>query len=84
VPDLFTIMAIKLSSRSAKASLVQEILTKHGCIIATRVGFHEISEEKCSTDGFIVLQLNGKEDEIRALFGELQAVEGVTPMMIEF
>jgi hypothetical protein len=81
---MYTIMAIKLSSRSAKAPTVQEILTKHGCSIATRVGFHEISEEICSTDGFIILQLNGKEEEIRTLFGELEALEGVTPKMIEF
>ena len=78
------VMAIKINGRTAKAPSVQEILTKYGCNIQTRIGFHEADENQCSTDGILILQLFGKDEEIRSMFSELKALEGVTPKMIEF
>ena len=78
------IIAIKINGRTAKAPSVQEILTKYGCNIKTRVGFHEADETQCSTDGILILQLLGKEEDIRSMFSELKALEGVIPKMIEF
>jgi len=78
------IMAIKINGRTAKAHLVQEILTKYGCNIKTRVGFHETSEDQCSMDGILILQLFGNEDDIRSMFSELDLLDGVVPKMIEF
>jgi hypothetical protein len=77
-------MAIKINGRTAKAPKVQEILTKFGCSILTRVGFHETSTDGCSMDGFIILQLFGKESDFEDLFAELEGLEGVTPKFIEF
>jgi len=79
-----TIMAIKVNGRIAKAPLVQEILTKYGCNIKTRVGFHEVNEDQCSTDGILILQLFGQKTEIQALFDEIGRIDGVTPKIIEF
>jgi hypothetical protein len=78
------IMAIKINGRIAKAPLVQDILTKYGCNIKTRVGFHETGEDQCSTDGILILQLFGKEEEVHAMFTALKALDGVVPKMIEF
>lgn len=78
------IIAIKVNGRIANAPHVQEILTKYGCNIKTRVGFHETNEDQCSTDGILILQLYGKEEDILSMFTELQQLEGVTPKMIEF
>lgn len=78
------IMAIKINGRIANAPHVQEILTKYGCNIKTRVGFHETNEDQCSTDGILILQLFGKEDDILSMFTELQKLDGVLPKMIEF
>lgn len=78
------IMAIKINGRIANAPHVQEILTKYGCNIKTRVGFHETSEDQCSTDGILILQLFGKEDDVLSMFTELQKLDGVVPKMIEF
>jgi hypothetical protein len=78
------IMAIKISGRAANAPSVQELLTKYGCNIKTRIGFHETDENQCSMDGIIILQLFGKEEEIRSMYSELKALEGVSPKMIEF
>ncbi len=78
------IMAIKVNGRTANAPLVQEILTKYGCNIKTRVGFHETNEDECSTDGILILQLTGKENEIQAMLDEMKKLNGVRPQMIEF
>lgn len=78
------IMAIKINGRIAKAPHVQEILTKYGCNIKTRVGFHETNEDQCSMDGILILQLFGDEDDIRTMFAELEKLDGVVPKMIEF
>jgi hypothetical protein len=78
------IMAIKINGRIAKAPLVQDILTKYGCNIKTRVGFHETGEDQCSTDGILILQLFGKEEDVHAMFTALKALDGVSPKMIEF
>lgn len=78
------IMAIKINDRPDHATNVQEILTKYGCNIKTRVGFHDVSEDQCSMDGLVMLQLFGKEKDIQALFDELDTVEGVKVKFIDF
>jgi hypothetical protein len=78
------LMAVKINGRIANAPIVQEILTKYGCFIKTRIGFHETNEDQCSTDGILVLQLSGKKSEIQEMADALNELEGVTPKMIEF
>lgn len=78
------IMAVKINGRTAKAPHVQEILTKYGCNIKTRIGFHETSEDQCSMDGILILQLFGEMEKIQSMFNELETLEGVVPKMIEF
>jgi len=79
-----SLMAIKVNGRDSKAPHLQEILTKYGCNIITRVGFHETNEDKCSIDGIIILQLCGNESEIKTLFNDINSLDGVTSKFIEF
>jgi hypothetical protein len=79
-----SIMAIKVNGREAKAPHLQEILTKYGCNIKTRIGFHETNEGQCSVDGIIILQLFGEDKEIKTLYDEVKALNGVIPKFIEF
>ena len=79
-----SIIAIKVNGRNSKAPHLQEVLTKYGCNIITRVGFHETNEDNCSVDGIILLQLRGKESEIQNLFNEVDSLEGIIPKFIEF
>ena len=76
------LMAIKVNGRVANAPNVQEILTKYGCNIKTRVGFHEVNEDQCSMDGILILQLFGEETEIQSMLDELEKVEGVIAKII--
>ncbi|OPJ59115.1 hypothetical protein [Clostridium oryzae] len=72
-----TIMALSIDPRVEHAPQVQTVLTKHGCIIKTRLGLHETSEDYCENRGLILLKINGKKDEINELEQELKDVEGV-------
>lgn len=78
------ILAIQINGRSNKAPHVQEILTKYGCNIRTRVGFHETSDDNCSMDGILILQLFGEEEKIRTMKEELNALDGIKAKEIEF
>ena len=71
-----TIMAVTISKRIAEAVKVQEMLTKHGCIIKLRVGLHEAGDV-CADDGLVLLHLCGTKNEIAALKTDLNKVKGV-------
>ena len=78
-----SLMAVKIVHRNNHAIKAQEILTKYGCNITTRVGFHETSADHCSNDGYIIMQLCGHESERKSMHEELNALEGVTAKFIE-
>lgn len=78
-----SIMAIKVNGRIAHAPHVQEVLTKYGCNIKTRVGFHEVNEDQCSMDGILILQLFGKDSEILSMMDEMSKIDGVTAKIID-
>ena len=52
-----TIIGIKVTNRLESAVNVQEILTKYGCIIKTRIGLHEEINGQCSPKGLILLEI---------------------------
>ena len=66
-----SLMAVKIGARTEHAPKVQDILTKYGCNITTRVGFHNTDENHCSTDGILILHLHGKDEEINNMLDEL-------------
>ena len=49
-----TIMGIEIKERKKEAINVQSLLTKHGCIIKTRLGLHDTGNV-CSPNGLIIL-----------------------------
>ncbi len=65
------LITIILEKRTEDAPMVQEILTKHGCIIKIRLGIHEI--EGCLNKGLIILLVQGSENDIKNLNNELNA-----------
>lgn len=70
------IMAVLINHRSKKAPEVQEVLTKHGCIIKMRLGLHE-TDDVCSEEGLVLLHMGGEDNEIKALEDELNGMEGI-------
>jgi hypothetical protein len=73
-----TIMALSIEPRNVHAPEVQNILTKYGCIIKTRLGLHEVASDSCSQTGLILLHICSDPSEIKALEKDLLQVKGVS------
>lgn len=71
-----TILGILLKKRTTKATNLQEILSKYGCSIKTRIGIHNASDNVCSPDGVILLDIIGEDSELQALETDLRNIEG--------
>ena len=78
------IMGIKLNQRNETATALQDILTRHGCMINTRLGFHEVSDVSCSEQGYILLEFAANsEAEILEMKKEIEALGELTVKMME-
>ena len=58
------ILGIQVSNRIEEATKLQEILTKYGCLIKTRIGLHDMGEYKCLNYGIVLIQVVDKINEI--------------------
>jgi len=72
------IIGIKITDRIKEAGLVQKALSDHGSVISTRLGFHELSEERCSREGYMVIHLAGLAEDCEELAANLQHMEGIS------
>jgi hypothetical protein len=79
-----TILGIHLTNRITKASRIQEVLTKYGCSIKTRLGLHEATNDVCSPSGLIILELTSGSDEVEELILELNSITGVEVQKMVF
>ena len=79
----YYIIGVRLDNRVDNAAKFQEVLTRNGCRIKTRLGLHEVSEGSCSNDGIIVLQPYGTREDVETLVKELNELEGVTAKYID-
>ena len=78
------IMGIKLNQRNETAKALQDILTRHGCIINTRLGFHEVSDVSCSEQGYILLEFaNNSDTEVLEMQKEMEALGELTVKTME-
>lgn len=59
-----TIIGIHLKDRNQDAVGLQEILTRYGCSIKTRIGLHDASEGQCAPGGVILLEVINKQEEL--------------------
>jgi hypothetical protein len=71
------VTGIKITDRIKEAGLVQKALSDHSGVISTRLGFHELSEEVCSREGFMVIHLAGLPDECQELIDKLKKIDGI-------
>ena len=78
------ILGVQVTNRVKNALQVQEILTKFGCNIKTRLGLHEVTEAVCSTIGLLILEMYGDPSEIRDMESRLKAVHGIVVKKMVF
>ena len=78
------IVALHITDRIKLVQEVQNVLTQFGCSIKTRLGLHETSDEYCSPNGIILLEIVGGEQKAKELTGTLDAIYGVETKTIVF
>ena len=82
-----TILGVHITDRLKEACKVQEILTKFGMHIKTRLGLHELPQETgCAIgkNGLLLLEVVGEEEEIRKMCDDLNNLEGVEVQSMVF
>ena len=79
----YYIIGVRMDNRIDNAVKFQEVLTKNGCMLKTRLGLHDISNDDCANDGIIVLQPYGSKEDVEALVNELNSLEGITARYID-
>jgi hypothetical protein len=81
---MIKVLGIKIIDRIKEAGLTQNVLSRHANIITTRLGFHEVTDEICSREAYIILHLNGDPADSENLRSELEALGGVEIREITF
>jgi hypothetical protein len=71
------IVGIHITDRATHAGEVQQILTKYGKNIRTRIGLHEAEGDLASPNGLILLETIGSNQEIDALSDDLRKLIGI-------
>jgi hypothetical protein len=74
---MIKVLGIKIIDRIKEAGLTQGILSRHAPVITTRLGFHEVTDEVCSREAYIILHLNGDPADTDDLASELKTLGGV-------
>ena len=73
----YNVMSVLTNKRVENVNEMQRVLTESGCIIKTRLGIHDASEDFCSNEGLIILNLVGSLEEIAALEQKLNEIPGI-------
>lgn len=68
------VLGVHVTQRTRHTLQVQKVLTEYGCSIRTRLGLHEASENACSPNGLILLEV---VDNAAALSAALARIPGV-------
>ena len=81
---MIKVLGIKIIDRIKEAGLTQEILSKHASVITTRLGFHEVTDNVCSREAYIILHLKDDHDESERLMKELEQLGGIIIREVTF
>jgi hypothetical protein len=74
---MIKVLGIKIIDRIKEAGLTQGILSRYTKVITTRLGFHEVTDEVCSREAYIILHLNGGPADTDTLAIELKKLDGI-------
>ena len=78
------VVGVHITDRVRHAHMVQDLLTEYGCSIKTRIGLHDVSDQFCSPNGLLLLEMAGDEKPVFELIDKLNAVEGVDTQHMVF
>ena len=82
--DKHIIIGVHITERAQHAGQVQEVFTKFGCSIRTRLGLHEAAANLCSPNGLILLEMVDDDSIVAELTALLKAIDGVEVQQMTF
>jgi len=74
---MIKVLGIKIVDRIKEAGLTQEVLSRHSAVITTRLGFHEVTDNICSREAYLILHLKDDQSESQRLIKELEPLGGI-------
>lgn len=77
------IFGIRLDNRVSNAIEFQKVLTGYGCLIKTRLGLHDVADNKCAPNGLILLEILNLPDA-EGFKNELLKIEGIELQTMKF
>lgn len=78
------ILGVMINEPAKGADKIQNILTKYGCCIRTRLGMHDMDEEYAQDTGLMLLELIGDMQDCLRLENELLELDGVEVQKMVF
>jgi hypothetical protein len=82
--DELRILGLNVFDRIKESGRAQSVLSRYAHCIRTRLGFHELSSEVCSRNGFIILELTGEKEDWTKLQHELSEIGGINIQIMSF
>lgn len=70
------ILGIKLPNRLSTSPIFQDVISKYGCIIKSRIGLHNNCSRVCASHGIILLEII-EGSEIVGLKKALLSIDGL-------
>lgn len=77
--DTIRILGVRITPEVTDILGVQDILTRYGCVIKTRLGLHESDEEGNSRGGLLLVELAGDDQELDHFE---QALRGIDKLVV--
>ncbi|MFP4489154.1 MAG: hypothetical protein ACLFN1_07605 [Bacteroidales bacterium] len=71
------IIAIRVIDRIKESGNTQKVLSRHSAVIKSRLGFHELNEDMCSREGYILLHMRDNEAAVQSLMNDLDGIYGI-------
>lgn len=78
------VLGVHITDRVHHVRDVQNVFTEYGCSIKTRLGLHSVSEDFCSPNGLVLLEMAGPEKPVFEMIEKLKAIQGVDVQKMVF
>lgn len=78
------IVGVHITDRMQNVPQLQSLLSEYGCHIKTRIGLHDVSDNFCSPNGLILIELVGADVKKEEFIATLNTIKGIDVQVMLF
>jgi hypothetical protein len=78
------IVGIHITDRLQNVPAFQTLLSEYGCHIKTRIGLHDVSDNFCSPNGLVIVELVGADSKRNDFIAALKKINGIDVQTMVF